>query len=102
MNECIFMSTQTRVCEHIQSPDTAACALILVIPVQGIFSKTTHGLSLASQHDLRPFARDLRERWQCVLIVVSLSKKTPDTDAICIRFQTERRVSMLGNGALFV
>lgn len=24
MNECIFMSAQTRVCEHIQSTDTAA------------------------------------------------------------------------------
>lgn len=88
MNECIFMSTQTRVCEHIQSSDTAAWALILIIPVQGISCKPpmacqfllskTHSVSVWSSSALA-----------VCFNVVSLSKKTPDTDAICIHFQME-------------
>lgn len=98
MNECIFMSTQTHACEHIQSSDTAACALILIIPVQGIPSKPPMACQL-----LLSKTRSVSE-WSSPALaarfnVVSLSKKTPDTDAICIPFPNGRRESVLGNCA---
>lgn len=88
MNECIFMSTQTRVCEHIQSTDTAAWALILVIPVQGIFSKPPMACQLLLS---KTCSVSVWSSWALAMCfnVVSLSKKTPNMDAICIYFQME-------------
>lgn len=85
----IHVGTNTYVSEHFQSSDTFPVqALIFIIPVQGISSKPPMACQFLLSITLGIAVWSLQALAMC-FNVVSLSKKTHDTDTICINFQME-------------